>query len=1047
MGGGLFVAGPNIANGTAVTSGGAATLNGVVFRNDAAIGGKGGRENYTFFVAYPGGGGGMGINGGYGAPQSVFSPYFRNLGGSAAAGGGIGSGADGGIIPGAPNGGGLGSYGGSGGHYYGRGGGVGASGSIGGFGGGGGASGGEGGFGGGGAGGSPAGDGGFGGGGGAGGGAQSGTGGYGAGNGNGQAYGGGGGGLGAGGDVFVQSGGRLTIQGGTLATGTATGGAGGAFLAGSGKGLGGTMFIDGTQAVTLAPTVGQTLMLHGAIADEAGASTLVVAGAGNVELAQDASYGGTIEVSGGTLIVDAPPGSLTGPLIDDGTTVLRVPSSPGHVVSTAAQTMFPGDNIYVESNNPYFSGVSVGGTGSVLDLYHSLVAAQFDYPDIALSYDATTGQITFSTKDGVPLYLANTAGTPLDALGIDNQYGGQPGQAYYGSGTVTTQFAYPIQGTDSFVINGTVVRPGFTSLTGVANAINAAAIAGVTASIDPTTHLLHIDFDRGRAAARRFDRNAAGGTGNRSRTARHRVEQHLFRHRHDPRRCAEFRVPNPDDQYRLDRHDNGPGRERACLAKRYDVDRRRCGELWLAAVSAVVSRGIRRCHLGLGGVTDQNGSSLTLTGSSDFTGGMTVSGAGSTLSIASDANLGAPASPISLQNATTLHFTSGFGFDHAVSVAGDPVFDVDPGQTVSVTVPIGDGASPGDVVLDRRRHADAGRRQYVLWRNDHRGRRSDDGCRQRAAGGQRGRAEWRDARSGQYRSNGRRSVGQRWHDRVGRGHAGRGHGRLHQLRRPDHGCWRIDQQGTGVLALTGPNSFAGGIVLQSGTLEIGGDGSVGSGTIAFGSAAPTLRIDGPTMPANVISRFHMGDTIDLAGIVYNANDTTQYAVGTGELDILNDTGTVASLFFGPGNARVNDPFHLAQEDGGTGIVITNDVACFCPGTRILTDRGEVKVEEYGPATLRSPSPARIGRSAGSAGGGWTAPDTGIPPARRRSGFARTRSPTACRAGTCSFRRTTRWSSKACWSPRSNWSMAAALFASTIGGWSRTTTWSSKRMTF
>ena len=41
---------------------------------------------------------------------------------------------------------------------------------------------------------------------------------------------------------------------------------------------------------------------------------------------------------------------------------------------------------------------------------------------------------------------------------------------------------------------------------------------------------------------------------------------------------------------------------------------------------------------------------------------------------------------------------------------------------------------------------------------------------------------------------------------------------------------------------------------------------------------------------------------------------------------------------------MNGHFQLAQETAGTGIVITNGAACFCPGTLIRTDRGDVAVE-------------------------------------------------------------------------------------------------------
>jgi hypothetical protein len=91
-----------------------------------------------------------------------------------------------------------------------------------------------------------------------------------------------------------------------------------------------------------------------------------------------------------------------------------------------------------------------------------------------------------------------------------------------------------------------------------------------------------------------------------------------------------------------------------------------------------------------------------------------------------------------------------------------------------------------------------------------------------------------------------------------------------------------------------------------------------------------------------------GDSPDIHGDNY-----TQDAGGmdrglfvqAGSVQIFLNVGTtVAALDFGAGNAEVDDPFHITP-DSGTGIEITDDVPCFCRGTRILTTRGEVAVED------------------------------------------------------------------------------------------------------
>ena len=88
------------------------------------------------------------------------------------------------------------------------------------------------------------------------------------------------------------------------------------------------------------------------------------------------------------------------------------------------------------------------------------------------------------------------------------------------------------------------------------------------------------------------------------------------------------------------------------------------------------------------------GGTTTLAGNNSYSGGTTVTNA--TLSIASDANLGTGG--LTLENGSTLALTSTFDLTHAISVAGDPTFDVSGSNIVLVTAPITDGAQPGDVV-------------------------------------------------------------------------------------------------------------------------------------------------------------------------------------------------------------------------------------------------------------------------------------------------------------------------------------------------------------
>ncbi|MBV9862377.1 MAG: Hint domain-containing protein [Alphaproteobacteria bacterium] len=335
LGGGLFVTGTSDGVG-----GASVTLDNVVFSNDAAKGGNGGTT--VAGARNAGGGGGLGGNGGSAASASAPTGGGGGVGSGASGGSGTSTAGGTGIIPGAAAGGNAnGGADGGGGGATGAGGGVGGHndtalypggassfGGSGGFGGGGGGGfldGGKGGFGGGGGGGAEAagGAGGFGGG---GGGSQGTPGKGGFGGGGGAAHGtgnGGGGGLGAGGDIFVQSGGSLTIEGGSLSNGSVKPGAG-QNGGGNGSAYGSGIFIQGKQDITFAPTLGETLTINDLIADEpgsnaamttTGAGGIIIDGAGTVIIDQHVNPGGsdftgnttldlgTLDLSGGPNIV------------------------------------------------------------------------------------------------------------------------------------------------------------------------------------------------------------------------------------------------------------------------------------------------------------------------------------------------------------------------------------------------------------------------------------------------------------------------------------------------------------------------------------------------------------------------------------------------------------------------------------------------------------------------------------------------------------------------------------------------------------------------
>jgi hypothetical protein len=113
----------------------------------------------------------------------------------------------------------------------------------------------------------------------------------------------GGGGLGAGGDIFVEQGGVLTVDGGLLTGGSVAGGAG----ANPGLAAGAGIFLQGDETITLSAPAGSPLNVADPITDEkaaggtSGTGGLQIAGTGTVLLGAKNSFGGGIALQSGTL--------------------------------------------------------------------------------------------------------------------------------------------------------------------------------------------------------------------------------------------------------------------------------------------------------------------------------------------------------------------------------------------------------------------------------------------------------------------------------------------------------------------------------------------------------------------------------------------------------------------------------------------------------------------------------------------------------------------------------------------------------------------------
>jgi hypothetical protein len=450
LGGGLFVAGPTEGAG-----GGDVILDNVTFQGDAATGGAGAAGD-------AGGGGGMG-----GAAGSGINSGGGGVGSTGAGGSGNAGDGGAGIIPGAAAGGnGVGSGGGSGGGGGGGGSGVsgtggggggvmgvsatGKTGGAGGFGGGGGGGylpgvGGEGGFGGGGGGGITGGAGGFGGGGAGGfqGGGAGGAAGFAGGAGTKSNGGGGGGGAGLGGDIFVQQGATLTIEGGALSGASVVNDGTGANGGGNGAAYGAGIFLQGNQTVTLAPAAGQTLGIAGAVADQsgnggsgasAGAGGLIMDGAGTVDLETANSFTGGITLEAGTLVLGTAGAAGSGDITfhDDPTLAFTIANAP----TTTIAGFGGGDTIDI-TNLLTNVGTATLGEGNVLSIpYTNGVGgtltlqmdpgADYSGDEFLLTSDGTGGTdvtLVVTTEDALNRAIAQadslTSGSATIVLGND----------------------------------------------------------------------------------------------------------------------------------------------------------------------------------------------------------------------------------------------------------------------------------------------------------------------------------------------------------------------------------------------------------------------------------------------------------------------------------------------------------------------------------------------------------------------------------------------------------------------------------------------------
>ena len=129
---------------------------------------------------------------------------------------------------------------------------------------------------------------------------------------------------------------------------------------------------------------------------------------------------------------------------------------------------------------------------------------------------------------------------------------------------------------------------------------------------------------------------------------------------------------------------------------------------------------------------------------------------------------------------------------------------------------------------------------------------------------------------------------------------------------------------------------ATGVALGGGILEIASGGTLAG--LDFTSAGGMLLADAAT-PGALISGFAVGNEIDLASFSYAPGSSTVSA--SGDAVTITNAGSSTTLnLLGAGGQS----FQVAP-DAAAGTLLTVDATpCYCPGTMILTDRGEAPIE-------------------------------------------------------------------------------------------------------
>jgi hypothetical protein len=151
----------------------------------------------------------------------------------------------------------------------------------------------------------------------------------------------------------------------------------------------------------------------------------------------------------------------------------------------------------------------------------------------------------------------------------------------------------------------------------------------------------------------------------------------------------------------------------------------------------------------------------------------------------------------------------------------------------------------------------------------------------------------------------------------------------------NNGTITLDPSTLTVASLSGTGDVT---IDTSSTLDVTGDISAGE-TIVFSGSLGVLGITDTANIAGTIDITGTGAIIDITDLAYSALTSGTFNTLSDQLMITYGSGSILDLTFA--NAAITSFVLASYGQGGTDI----EMPCFCSGTRLLTEDGEVLVED------------------------------------------------------------------------------------------------------